>query len=72
MSNKKPIQSNLRRCPLLKITKEYPELDDQGKPTGTIIKVQEFNECYQSFCMAWKNNTCFYFADEPPVKEEEE
>lgn len=50
------LKTNLRRCPLLKIT--YEEVEADGKSTKVI---EEFQECYQSFCMAWHGTGCSYF-----------
>jgi hypothetical protein len=60
------IKSNLKRCPLLKITKRVINKED-----GVEEVYEEFNDCYKTFCMAWDDTTksCIYF---PPEEEEEE
>lgn len=52
------VKSNLRRCPLLKITKRTVSKD------GTEETIEEFNDCYMSYCMAWDNKQqcCTYFS----------
>jgi len=60
-------KSNIKRCPLLKITKRIVNKD------GSEEIMEEFNDCYQSFCMAWndKDKCCTYF-DLGKDEEEEE
>lgn len=55
-------KSNLKRCPLIKVTKKEYKRDCRGDIIEEIT-AEEFNDCYKSFCMAWdsKNNKCTYF-----------
>ncbi|RMH18636.1 MAG: hypothetical protein D6698_06805 [Gammaproteobacteria bacterium] len=63
-----PIKSNIKRCPLLKVTRTI--IND-----GSIETVEEFNDCYQKFCSAWdaKNKVCSYFSSyEEEIEESSE
>lgn len=70
MPKRRKIQTNLKRCPLLKVTLEDQELDKDGKPTGRRTVSQEFNECYKDYCMAWTGSCCSYF-DNVSVEDED-
>lgn len=74
---KKHVRSNLKRCPLLKITRVENTYDDKGN----LIKsetIEDFNDCFKSFCTAWdtKTNRCSYFDVSPsegqPKKEDDD
>ena len=60
----KNVKSNLRRCPLLNITKKLCRYDEEGRLMSEEV-VTEFNDCYKSFCMAWdiENEGCKLYPD---------
>lgn len=62
------VKSNLIRCPLLKITRK------ETLPDGTCLIIEEFNDCYKSYCAAWdsEKQTCTYFTVAEPVTEDDE
>ena len=52
----KKIKTNLKRCPILTVTKKnYKYNGDKLIQEETVV---EFNDCYRSFCMAWDNENC--------------
>lgn len=64
------IKSNQRRCPLLKHTKKEIKYDKDGRVMGEVT-VEELNDCYGKYCMAWreKTNSCSYFEEPLPLIE---
>lgn len=67
------IKSNLKRCPLIKVKRKSMKRDDRGDIVFEEV-VEEFNDCYKSFCMAWdeKTKSCAYFQTEVEEAEPEE
>ncbi len=63
--------SNLKRCPLLKITKKIFVRDNKGNIVSEETE-ESFSDCFRSFCMAWddENKACTYFDME--IEDEEE
>lgn len=65
------VKSNQRRCPLLKVSTKLCKYDDKG---NLVLEEQtiEFNDCYQSFCMAWdtENKNCKVYPDFDVVENE--
>lgn len=56
------VRSNIRRCPLLKHTRKEYKYDKDGKVIAEHT-IEELNDCYGPYCMAWreKTKTCSYF-----------
>ena len=54
-----PVKTNLKRYPVLTISKKTYNYDDAGRIMSEETAV-EFNDCYRNFCMAWdcENKTC--------------
>ena len=46
------IRSNLKRCPLLKVTKRECEYDSEGRLISEEVR-EEFSDCYKTYCAAW-------------------
>jgi len=67
------VKTNQRRCPLLKISKTTCRYDSEGNKIAEDTVV-EFNDCYQSFCMAWdkENGNCKLYPDFDVVENEVE
>ena len=67
------IKSNLKRCPLIKITRVSIKKDEKGDLVYQETS-EEFNDCYRDYCMAWDPNTktCTYFQSELLAQEEED
>jgi|3_EtaG_2_1085321.scaffolds.fasta_scaffold75718_2 hypothetical protein len=63
------VQSNIKRCPYLKITKKTT-----NKETGEVTVIEEFNDCYKSFCMAWDDEVsiCRYLQRDLEEDEDED
>ena len=68
---KTSVRSNLKRCPLLKITKTIRVLSDEGVVVSE-EKEESFNDCYKTFCEAWdvEAKKCTYF--EADIEEEDD
>jgi len=65
----KRIKSNISRCPYLKVTRKTvnPETKEE-------ITVEEFNDCYKTFCVAWSKELeiCTYLVLDLQSEEGEE
>jgi hypothetical protein len=70
---KTAVRSNLKRCPLLKITKRVTVKSDNDEILEEVIEEESFSDCYKTYCMAWnaEQKCCTYFGFDI-VEEEEE
>lgn len=57
----------------MKITRKLPIKDENGNVIGEET-VEEFNDCYKGFCMAWveAKQYCTYFDQEVEPEAEDE